>query len=320
MLIISDNNIEKAVDITEMITAIERAYLIQESPKTVVPNRMHVDNGENTLLLMPGFTENFFGTKLVSVFPANFQKGKPVVNGVMILNNSETGEPLALINGNKLTAMRTAAVGATAAKYLAPENAKTLGIIGAGIQGLHQALIMVEQYAFSKLIICDSEIDRADWMKAEISKKEKNIVIETTKNANQLVVDSDIIVTATTSSKPVFEIDKEKIKNKTFIAVGSYKPEMQELPLSLFEIVNRVYVDTTFAQTESGDLSIPLEKGLISESDISPFIELIKNGKTQTENGVSLFKSVGMSLFDLTFAELVYKNALKKELGTEVKI
>ena len=320
MLIINEDDIEKAVNSTDMISAIEQAYLIQHMPSTIVPNRMHIDNGDNTLLLMPGFIKKTFGTKIVSVFPNNAITGKPVINGLMVLNDSNTGEPLAIINGNKLTAIRTGAVGATAVKYLSPVFTETIGIIGAGIQAYHQAVIIIEQHSFSKLIICDTNIEKANTMKDKISKKHHKINIETTTNSNQLVIDSDVIVTVTSSSKPVFNIDKDKLKNKTFIAIGSYKPQMQEIPLSVFETIDKVYVDTLHAKVESGDISIPLKKGLIQESDIISFSQLLTKKQVHNENGISLFKSVGMSLFDLTFAELIYNNAIEKGIGTNIKI
>ena len=318
MLIINDQNIENAVEPFEMVSAIERAYLIQNKASTIIPHRMHLDNGENTLLVMPGFIKSVFGTKIVSVFPDNIQKGKPVINGAMILNDTETGEPLALINANKLTAMRTGAVGATAVKYLASFMAQTLGIIGAGMQAYHQAIMISGQRPFRKLIICDTNPEKAEILKGQLESWLENIHIEVTNNADQLVLDSDVIVTATSSTSPVFKVDTDKLGIKTFIAIGSYKPNMQEIPFSIYKAINNVYVDTLHAKDESGDIKNPLQKGLIKKSDIVPFRKLLTSEELLKETSITLFKSVGMSLFDLTVAELIYKNALEKGLGTEV--
>ncbi len=320
MLIISEQDIIKSVEPIELVSAIERAYIIQDKPSTNIPDRMHIDNDENTLLLMPGFIDSIFGTKLVSLFPKNTQENKPVLYGVMILNDARTGEPLAMINGSKLTAMRTGAVGATAVKYLSPFMAQTLGIIGAGVQAYHQTLIVSTQRPFRKLIICDKNLSKAEVLKEELEDKLENTNIEITDNSNQLVLDSDVIVTATSSTKPVFDIELNKLNNKTFIGIGSYKPDMQELPLSLYKDGNKIYVDTLHAKEESGDVKTPLKKGLIKESDIIPFNSLLTSGELLNETSISIFKSVGMSLFDLTVAELIYKNTKEKGLGTEVNI
>lgn len=319
MLVISEQDIIKSVEPIELVSAIERAYIIQDKKSTNIPDRMHIENNGNTLLIMPGFIDNIFGTKLVSIFPENIKKNKPTLYGSMILNNAETGEILAIINGSKLTAMRTGAVGATAVKYLSPFTARTLGIIGAGVQAYHQALIVSKQRSFSKLIICDTNLHKAETLKKELENKlELNIAV--TDNSNQLVLDSDVIITTSSSSKPVFDVEKSKLINKTFIGIGSYKPNMQELPLSLFKVENKIYVDTLHAKKESGDIKIPLEKGLITNSDVIPFGSLLTSGELINNSPIQIFKSVGMSLFDLTVAELIYNNAKEKELGTEVNI
>lgn len=320
MLVISEQDIEKCVEPIDFISAIEKAYIIQDKASTNIPNRMHLDNEENTLLVMPGFIESVFGTKLVSLFPKNANDNKPVLNGVMVLNDARTGEPLAMINGNKLTAMRTGAVGATAVKYLAPFNVQTLGIIGAGIQAYHQALIVSITRPFRKLIICDKNLSKAEVLKDGLENKLENIEITVTNNSNQLVLASDVIITATSSNNPVFDINTNQLDNKTFIGIGSYKPDMQEIPLSLFEKTDKVYVDTLHAKKECGDIKIPLEKGLLKESDIVPFSSLLTSGELLNEAPIRIFKSVGMSLFDLTVAELIYRNAKEKGLGQEVKI
>jgi len=320
MLVISEQDIIKAVEPIELVSAIEKAYIIQDKASTNIPNRMHLDNDENTLLVMPGFIDSVFGTKLVALFPKNAEENKPVLNGVMVLNDARTGEALAMINGNKLTAMRTGAVGATAVKYLAPFEVQTLGIIGAGIQAYHQALIVSSQRPFSKLIICDKNLSKAEVVKDDLETRLENIEIIATDDSNQLVLDSDVIVTATSSSKPVFDVDIEKLENKVFIGIGSYKPDMQELPLSIYKKTEKVYVDTLHAKEECGDIKIPLDKGLIKTENVVPFSTVLTSGELLEESSIKIFKSVGMSLFDLTVAELIYNNAKEKGLGQEVKI
>ncbi len=320
MLIVSEEDIKAAIEPNELISAIEKAYIIQDKTTTNIPNRMHLDNNENTLLLMPGFIESVFGTKLVSLFPKNTSENKPVLYGVMVLNEAKTGEPLALINGNKLTAMRTGAVGATAVKYLAPFSVKTLGIIGAGVQAYHQALLISNVRPFKELIICDKNISKAEVIKVDLQNKLQNIEIIVTDNSNQTVIDSDVIVTATSSYDPVFDIDLEKLENKYFFAIGSYKPDMQEIPLSVYKKVDKVYVDTLHAKEECGDIKIPLEKEIIKDENIVPFSTVITGGELLEQASLCLFKSVGMSLFDLTVAELIYNSAKEKGLGQEVKI
>ena len=116
MILIDSNTIGNAAPIKDWVTAMENALRDTATGMVEVPQRLHFDRGEKTLLLMPCFGEDYFSTKLVSVFPENLKKQKPVINGTVILNDGKTGEPLAALDGSKLTAMRTAAVGSVGIK------------------------------------------------------------------------------------------------------------------------------------------------------------------------------------------------------------
>ncbi len=138
MIFINKNEIEH-IDQAVIQQSIENAYRLMLSKEYNMPNRMHVADKENMLLLMPCFSKQFFATKLVSVFPGASQYGKPSVNGVVVLNDNKSGQPLAIMDGAAVTAQRTGAVGGLAVKMLTKQSIKTAGIIGEGVQGLRQA-------------------------------------------------------------------------------------------------------------------------------------------------------------------------------------
>jgi ornithine cyclodeaminase len=179
-------------------------------------------------------------------------------------------------------------------------------------------MMIMETKNFKKLIIGARSIEKAKVLKERL-RSSTGIVIEITTDNNALVRESDVIVTATSSPVPVFDVKPQELKNKTIVAVGSYKPEMQELPLSVFEAVENVFVDTVHAKRECGDISIPLEKGLLKEDDVIPFSEILKKPELKNK-GVNVFKSVGMALFDITCADVIYRNAKKRGLGTEIEL
>ena len=317
MLIITEKDIIAVFDADEVIAAIEKAYSIQDENSTLIPDRAHIDYNQNTLLLMPGFTSEIMGTKLVSVFPENKVKGKPVIYGQMVLNDVKTGEPLALINGNKLTAVRTGAVGATAVKHLASENVKTLGVIGAGVQGFHQVLLSAKVRPFERIVVFDNFKELAETTVAKIKEHYPEVDVSVCKSANELVIQSDVIITATTSDKQVFDVKPELLKGKLFVGIGSYKPDMVELPPELMESADTIFTDTPHAMDESGDLAIPLKKGIIKKEKIVPFSKLLTS-QAEKSSGLTVFKSVGMALFDLTVADYFYKKCLEKGVGIEV--
>jgi ornithine cyclodeaminase/alanine dehydrogenase-like protein (mu-crystallin family) len=107
---------------------------MQSAQKFFMPDRIHVPQKENTLLVMPCFGDAYMATKLVTVFPKAPESGFPVVNGMVILADNHTGQPLAILDGAALTARRTGAVGGLATACLSPDSVHTAGVIGAGVQ------------------------------------------------------------------------------------------------------------------------------------------------------------------------------------------
>jgi ornithine cyclodeaminase/alanine dehydrogenase-like protein (mu-crystallin family) len=306
MILVDSNTIGNAAPIEKWVSAMESAFRDTANGLLDVPQRMHIDRGQNTLLLMPCFGEEYFSTKLVSVFPENQLKKKPVIYGTVVLNDGRTGKPLAVMDGGKLTAMRTAAVGAVGIKYLAPEDASRLGIIGLGIQGFHQALFACQQRPVRLLSIIDHSRKIMSRFAERFNAYYPDIKVLKCVTARDLCQDSDIIITATGSHQPVVPGTGAWWKGKTLIGIGSYKPDMKEFPDEIFEDVDQVYVDTLHANAEAGDLVDPIRKGLIREKDVLPIADLILK-KATVSGGTRFFKSVGMAAFDLYGAKLVYE-------------
>jgi len=321
MLIINSHDITGLASLNEFVVAAERAFEIMNKGEFHMPDRMHVDHEGNTLLLMPCFSGKYFGTKIVSLFPENKKYGKPALYGNMMLNDGDTGEPLAMIDGAKLTAMRTGAVGGLGIKYLAYPESRSACIIGAGVQGLHQAIFTCHQSPVEKLMVFDPGTEKADYLKKEINKLYPDVEIVITDDPEQAVISSDIVITATSSDDPVLADNSESLRGKTYIAIGSYKPSMRELPESLFRIAERIFIDTPFAREESGDISVPLENRWIEDSQVQEMHKLVA-GQLQVDSGGSetrIFKACGMALFDLVVAGMLYEKAIQKDFGQDIK-
>jgi len=313
MIQIDSNTIGKAAPIKSWIAAMEDALRDTAEGRVEVPPREHIDRGHNTFLLMPCFGKDYFSTKLVSVFPKNILKHKPVIYGTVVLNDGQTGEPLAVLDGSKLTAMRTAAVGSLGVKYLAPEKASTLGIIGLGIQGFHQALFACEIRPIKELRIMDHSRENMKLFTERFHTFFKHIKVIPCDTAAELCAASEIIITATGSHYPVVPEEPEFWRGKTLIGIGSYKPEMREFPDEVMRELSQVFVDTLHSIVEAGDLLLPLQNGIITKKQVIPLSELI-SGKVSLQGETRFFKSVGMAAFDLYGARLVYENLSKKDL------
>lgn len=320
MLCLNEKDILRAVSLTDVLDAVESALLLYEKKDFHMPLRTHVDYQGNTLLLMPAFIPGVFGTKLVSLFPKNAEKNIPVLKGTMILNDGETGEPLALLDAASLTALRTGAVGGTGVKYLSPDNVDTLGIVGAGVQGFHQAWFATEVRDFKKIAVFDVDSSRTQALIQNLSARRPAVKVYAASTAEQLVKDSQVIITATTAEEPVLPNNEDLLKGKHVVAVGCYKPTTMELPEALYKHLECLYVDTEHAMEEAGDLVIPLENQWIKKEQVFTLGKLIdrtKQGKV-TQQETTLFKSVGMALFDVVVSKTIYQNAIDKNLGREV--
>ncbi|NOU60385.1 ornithine cyclodeaminase family protein [Marinifilum caeruleilacunae] len=319
MLILNQNQIKNLFSSHEVLEAIERAFKIFHENKFEMPDRMHAHHEDITLLLMPCFTEGFFGTKLVSVNPKNTAIGKPSIYGSMILNDSKTGEPIALLNGAALTAVRTGAVGASGIKYTSKESAQNIGIIGTGIQGFTQAIFACAVRPVKKIHVFDLNEEKLAEFAASLQEKLPEVEICSQTSSETLVKESDVIICATSANEPVIPDDPELLRGKCFIGIGSYKPNMRELPDALFSLIENVWVDTPFAAFESGDIAKPLEKGLLGEKQVKPISNLVAN-ETYDSSETSFFKSVGMALFDVLVAEYLYQKAIKENIGTQIDL
>ncbi len=318
MLFIQSDDIDKLLPRSEAVEAMEEALLIQEKGDFTMPDRVHVNHDNNLLLLMPAFAGKYFSTKLVSVFPDNSKLQIPSIQGVVVLNDGKTGEPMALFNGAKLTSFRTGAVGGAAMKWLSSENLHTVGLIGAGVQGLSQILFARSVRNFSKLFVYDRNPEKTVETCRLIKNEFPDLEVLIAQSTDALVKESECVISTTTAIDPVFSDRRELVQDKLFIGIGSYKPDMQEFPDVVCQSAEAVYYDTPMATKESGDLVKPLSKGLIKEDDLISLGSLIQNGSLLRKQGAVVFKSVGMALFDLVIAKNLYEKAKIKNIGIEL--
>lgn len=320
MLCINQYEIENALSYNQWVDAMEETFISYEKSDFFMPERMHVEHEDGTLLLMPCFGKERFSTKLVSIFPENKKEDLPALYGTVVLNDGKTGRPLALLNGSGVTAMRTAAVGSCGIRHLAPQNAQTLGIIGAGTQAFYQTLFACSQRPVKEVFVYSQNPESIDRFIVRILPLLRGIELHSASSPEEILEKSEIIIAATNSAEPVLPDDPELLQRKCYIGIGSFKSYMREFPEALFRLVDQAFIDTDNAVRESGDLSIPLEKGWLDRQSVHTLGKLIRGEVTPSENSTSLFKSVGMAVFDLVSANLIYQAALEKGVGIEVDL
>jgi alanine dehydrogenase len=248
------------------------------------------------------------GVKVVNVHPGNPAAGLPTVMALTVILDVETGVPKAVINATRLTDMRTGAAGAVAAKYLAPKKEVVLGVIGSG----RQAEAQVEAIS-RELTITGLRVWSRDEKKAQAF-AERFRALGAAATSLEKACDADVLVTTTPSRKPV--IMHEWVRDGTHInAIGADAPGKEELdPLILKRA--KVFVDDRPQAIHSGEINVPIAKGLFHAHDIAGTLgEVVVGvkGRRRPEE-VTVFDSTGLAIQDLAIAQLAMAAAKWIEL------
>jgi ornithine cyclodeaminase len=312
MVFFDSRTIADIASLSEWVETMETALRITTTGKYVMPKRMHLDYGDNTFLIMPCITDEYYVTKMVSFCPGNREKERPSIYGTVVLNDTNTGEPLAILEGGILTAMRTAAVTAAGIKHLSPLNCHSLGIIGTGVQGIYQALFACSVRKIDEIWAFDKDSSNLEKFAVDLNLKYPDIRVHLADDSGIVALNSQVIISATNSRNPVFKNSKELFSGKTFVGIGSYKPDCREFPEQLFRQIDQIFVDTMDGKNESGDLITPVRNNWIADENIFPIGSLKSGNILLAENTTRLFKTVGSAIFDLFAAKLLYEKHIDK--------
>jgi ornithine cyclodeaminase len=194
-------------------------------------------------------------------------------------------------------------------KNLSPIESHALGIIGTGVQGIFQALFACSVREITQIWAFDQNKDNLEQFSKAINQKQPKIKIIRAADSTEVVLNSEVIISATNSQHPVFPDTKELFTGKTLIGIGSYKPDCREFPEQLFRQLDQLFVDTLDGKKESGDLIDPVLNNWISEDKIYPLAGILSGSVYPTANATRLFKTVGNAVFDLFAAKLVYEKS-----------
>lgn len=311
---IKANAVETAncLPFAELIDALERGF----AQGCVQPERHHLkiekkDQTTPMMLLMPAWSKadndkQYLGVKIVNIYPDNRLKNLPGLTSTYMLYNGDTGEELAIFDGNTLTARRTAATSALAARYLARPQSEKLAVIGAG----EIANLLPEAFSAVRPIKEVTLWNRTKQSAQKLAERlqNKGFSVHVADTVRQAVSDADIVSAATLSTKPL--INREWLKCGVHVdLIGSFSPHMREADDALVRAA-KIYIDTTEAIVEAGDLSQPIAQGIIQKSDIlGTLSELAAGEKTVARNDqdITLFKAVGSGLADLYAAKLAFE-------------
>jgi ornithine cyclodeaminase/alanine dehydrogenase-like protein (mu-crystallin family) len=322
--ILSASDVNQALPMSRAIEVMRSAFGQLSANQAHVPLRTRLETDQGLLLFMPAFLKQSreIGFKMVSIWGDNPAKGLPAIVALAAVIDPDTGQPLALINGEALTAVRTGAGGGLAADLLARPDAKKVTVFGSGVQARAQleAVCVVRQV--KEVCIVGRTPSSVEAFAEEIRNWPDAPVVSTAGSCNDAVKEADIIITATTSEKPVF--DGRYVSPGTHITgVGSYAPHMQEIDEVTVQRAKIVVDSLNACLAEAGELVIALEKGLISKLDIHGELGAVVNGAItarESYDEITFFKSVGVAVQDAAAASEICRVAEAQGLGTLVNL
>lgn len=317
MQMISAAEVDRALTFPGLVETLRTAF----RDGAIQPVRHHhaverPTGAASTLLLMPAWTDfnapgvggnGHIGVKIVTVSPDNNAVGKPAVMGLYLLLDGTTGEPQALIDGQRLTQWRTACASALAASYLAREDASRLLIVGAGAVAQFLARAHAAVRPIRQISIWNRTPAKAEAVAAELRAEGFDATVS--HNLDAAITAADIVSCATISTTPL--IKGVLLRPGTHVdLVGAFTPDMRESDDEAIARA-RVYVDTRAgAMKEAGDIVQPLVSGALKAEDIvGDLHELARGQKPGRQNAdeITLFKSVGAALEDLAAGIAVYE-------------
>ena len=346
--VLNQKDTEEVLDMKQVIQVVEQVYTLKaDGNAALFPMVFHeFERGVADMDIKSGYLKgaDIYGLKLVSWFGENSKQNLPQLVGTVMIFDGKTGKPLALLNAEHITGMRTGAAGAIGAKYLAIKDSENLLMVGAGNQSKYQiAATLIAMDSIKKVRIYDpmnfngavklqnsiktilreeflSKYEKDSENYKEVLKK-FDVEFEAVSDLKEAVALSDVIITATPSRKPM--IMKEWVKKGThFSCVGSDMEGKQEIDEAIFGLA-KVYVDDLAQAINVGETELPVKKGVITKDDIISEIGHVISGTVEgrsNKDDITIYDSTGIALQDLLTAKLALDMAEKKGLGVEVDL
>ena len=310
MRVITSTEIDQVLTFPALVDALAEAF----AGDMVTPVRHHHEverpGAHGTLLLMPAWSGpatpgGFMGVKVVSVFPENGRHNLPSVLGSYLLMNGETGEPVAVLDGTRLTVWRTAAASALAARYLARKDASRMVMVGSGSLAPFLIRAHMSQRPICEVSLWNHRPEKAESLAAELHAE--GLPVKAVTDLESAVRDADLVSCATLSTAPI--VKGEWLKQGAHLdLVGAFNLKMREADDEALRRA-QVYIDTDAARSEGGDVALSLQSGAIANDHVRGTLsDLCRKQPERDDKAITAFKSVGTALEDLAAAILVWRS------------
>ncbi len=321
--VLNADALSRCLSMSETIEAMKRAFAAYSSGAATVPQRISlaIPPDDGVLLIKPALLpDEAAGAKLVSVFPGNSKRGRPVISGLVVLIDPATGEPSGLCDGGFLTAWRTGAASGAATDLLARTDAGVGAIIGCGVQGRTQALAIDAVRSLEEIRLFDLNSAGVDAFVEEMTPQLSARLVKVSR-VSQAVLGADVICTATPATEPVI-LGGDLADGAHLNGVGSFTPSMREVDGAAIARARIVVDSREAACAEAGELIRAVAGGLTRPEDWAELGEIVNGDRPGRESGSQLtfFKSVGLAVQDMAAAALAFRRAEELGLGSEIDL
>ncbi len=312
LLVISQAEVERLLDVDDLLEALAGAFLEVSAGRASVPPRVAARTSNGLLGVMPGYLPGAgLESKLVTVFPGNHQHGLPSHLALIALFDEETGQALALMDGTRITALRTAAAAALSARLLAREKAHVLAILGAGVQGHAHLETLPRVREFHEVRIASRSMAHAEALASTFAHARAMSDFE------QAVRGADVVCCCTDAAEPVISFDwLEPGAHVTSVGSNIAGPELDADTV----VRGRLFVESriAFSPPPAGSAELAdLDPGIATE--LGEVLGGTAAGRTSEEE-VTVYKSMGHAAEDAAAARLVFDRALQEGAGRRVPI
>ena len=321
MLILSRDDMRRVLDAAELFEAMAEGFQRLAEGQWEIPLRVAIEMPahQGVSLFMPAYCQGLAaaGMKLVTVMNGNPAKNLPLLHSKYLYVSAETGEILSLMDAEFLTALRTAAVSALVTDLLGKSGGRTMAVFGTGVQAWYHVEVFTKLFSIGEVLVFGQTPELgeqfAERIERQLRKPSRRAILNELKRA-------DIICTCTTNPAPLFEL-KDLSSAVHINAIGAYRPTTREIGSDVMAEAIIVVDSYEGAFHEAGELVLALSEGVIGRHNVYASIdELVSGGKPapDADNRITVFKSVGMALEDLVAANLAYRRAIERGIGTNV--
>jgi ornithine cyclodeaminase/alanine dehydrogenase-like protein (mu-crystallin family) len=314
--VLTGDQVAGLLSMDQAIRLMRQGFGALSSGRAVMPMRSRLDMECGDAHLMPASMDGTgLCVKIVTTYPGNCELGLPVVQGMLLVFDPQTGTPRALMDCRRLTAIRTGAGGGLAVDLLSRPDSRVLGLIGAGVQAQMQLRAALCVRPFDRVVVYDSFPGKARALQGKLVAEERLPAVDVAESVAEVVRQADVLITATTSRTPTF--DGRAVRPGTHInAIGVYTPDRREVDE---HVVSRAYVVVDCRQAaehEAGDLILA---GRAPDAELGEVVNGTAPGRSD-DRQITLFKSVGVAVQDAVAAGWVLNQAEQQGVGVELDL